>query len=169
MNVRLLFALALALGAALALAFLLGWFPAGEPDRKGRGCVATGHWRAREERIGGICPSDRLLESVVVLDLEELYRTDRGARWRVEMSRRDRDVVCSHEEPGADECRWRIHCESELPERARLDYELSIELTPQGALSGSNVVTWSEGDSNGDCEARFLLEGERVSPLELRD
>lgn len=168
MSARQLFALALTVAGAAAVVFFTVRVPSVDTTEDApTDCRPTGHWRAWEERVGGACSADRVAERRVVLDIEKLSGSGRTARWRFQLSRDDQDVVCSG--IGRDErgCRWEIRCETEVPGPARLDHELAIELNPKGAFRGSNAVTWSGSDDA--CEARFLLDGERVSPEQIQD
>lgn len=130
-------------------------------------CSPAGHWLAQEERVGGDCLPDRAPEESVVLDVEGLDMTEGSRVWRFDLTRGDGRLESCSGTPSENQCRLEMTCEGDINEE-RVDYVLTLDLTPSGALSGSSILTLS-GTPADECRARFGLRGERVSPLELEE
>lgn len=129
-------------------------------------CAPSGRWQAVEERVGGDCGPDRLPESMITIDVSELDMTEEDALWRLEVTRGDRRLESCSGVPSENQCRIEITCSSGNLGEDRASYALNINLTGEGDLSGSNILTLApvEGD---ECQANFSLEGEFVSPPEI--
>lgn len=128
-------------------------------------CEPFGHWRAVESRAAGDCAPDRTPESMVTLEIGKLDMAEQDALWSFELARGGVRLESCSGVPSTDHCRIEITC-SGGDDEDELDFALTVNLTKEGSLTGSNVLTLhpAEGD---ECQAEFTLEGEQVSPLEL--